>query len=335
MKRLAVALALFAAATPHQALAWGAAGHRIIGRVAAEALPEQVPAFLRTASAIQDIGEYSREPDRWKGAGRVHDKDRDAAHFVDLDDEQRLLDHATAFTASPELRSQYESLLTKAGVDPLDGGYLLYAYIDAWQQLTIDFGYWRVIVAAEARETDAQKKAWYAADRRRREELILRDLGVLGHYVGDATNPLHTTIHYNGWGDHPNPKGYTTGRIHGAIEGDFVRDHVTEAAVRAKLTPNAPCAAGPTRCALERILESNGKVEALYALEKAGGFQNGDARGRVFIAERLGLAASHLRDTVIDSWSTSATIKVGWRPVAVADVEAGKVDPYAALYGID
>ena len=34
-------------------------------------------------------------------------------------------------------------------------------------------------------------------------------MGVMGHYVGDGSQPLHTTVHFNGWvGD--NPKGYTT-----------------------------------------------------------------------------------------------------------------------------
>jgi hypothetical protein len=36
-----------------------------------------------------------------------------------------------------------------------------------------------------------------------------------------------------------------------------------------------------------------------------------------------------------DAWRLSATQTVGWKPVAVADVVAGKVDPYPALYGID
>jgi hypothetical protein len=35
--------------------------------------------------------------------------------------------------------------------------------------------------------------------------LILRDLGVWSHYVADASNPMHTTIHSDGWGEYPNP----------------------------------------------------------------------------------------------------------------------------------
>ena len=38
---------------------------------------------------------------------------------------------------------------------------------------------------------------------------IIYVMGVMGHYVGDGSQPLHTTVHFNGWvGD--NPKGYTT-----------------------------------------------------------------------------------------------------------------------------
>ena len=34
----------------------------------------------------------TREPDRWKGAGQPHDRERDTAHFVDLDDQGHVFD---------------------------------------------------------------------------------------------------------------------------------------------------------------------------------------------------------------------------------------------------
>ena len=34
-------------------------------------------------------------------------------------------------------------------------------------------------------------------------------MGVMGHYVGDCAQPLHTTKHHNGWVGE-NPHGYTT-----------------------------------------------------------------------------------------------------------------------------
>jgi hypothetical protein len=46
-----------------------------------------------------------------------------------------------------------------------------------------------------------EERAWFEADRRLREKLTLRDIGICSHYVGDATQPLHATVHFNGWGD--------------------------------------------------------------------------------------------------------------------------------------
>jgi hypothetical protein len=41
------------------------------------------------------------------------------------------------------------------------------------------------------------------------EQNIVFYAGWLGHYVADAANPLHTTIHYNGWIGN-NSQGYST-----------------------------------------------------------------------------------------------------------------------------
>ena len=109
----------------------------------------------------------------------------------------------------PRLKSEYDAALTKVGLDVNEAGWLPYAMIDAWQNLERDFAYWRVLNAAEERETDLERQAWYRADRLRREALILRDIGVMGHYVGDGSQPHHTTIHYNGW----EPVQVSIGRI--------------------------------------------------------------------------------------------------------------------------
>ena len=66
-----------------------------------------------------------------------------------------------------------------------------------------------------------------------------------------------------------------------------------------------------------------------------GGLAPGDPRGVAFAVERLAVGASELRDVVVEAWRASANRTIGWKPVAVADVLAGKVDPYPALYGVD
>ncbi len=55
---------------------------------------DELPAFLRTPGAAAEVGELSREPDRTKGAGQPHDRERDTAHFVDLDDDGHVMNAA-------------------------------------------------------------------------------------------------------------------------------------------------------------------------------------------------------------------------------------------------
>ena len=65
------ALLAVALAVPASAFAWGATGHRIIGRLGVETLPPDLPAFLHTPAASEAVGELAREPDRWKDSGKT------------------------------------------------------------------------------------------------------------------------------------------------------------------------------------------------------------------------------------------------------------------------
>ena len=49
------------------ALAWGATGHEFVSGLAAEAFPEELPAFLRTPAALADIAVFGRELDHVVG----------------------------------------------------------------------------------------------------------------------------------------------------------------------------------------------------------------------------------------------------------------------------
>lgn len=327
-----VAAALLAA--PTHALAWGSTGHRIVGEAAMKALPAEIPAFLRTRAAVAEVGELSREPDRSKGAGKIHDHERDAAHFVDLEDDGRLLGGA-AFLPLPPTRADYETALRAAGQDSWKAGYLPYSMVDRKQQLAQDFAYWRVLKAAEANPRWKAHRRWFKTDRIRREGLILRTLGELSHFVGDGSQPLHLSVHYNGWGDYPNPQGFSTARLHGPFEGDLVKDTVRARDVEAGMAPLRLCGCSPEQRTADYIQAGAEFIIPFYEMEKAGGLGQGDPRGPAFATERLAAGASELRDVIVEAWRASAEAKVGWRPVAVADVLAGKVDPYPNLYGID
>ena len=335
MKRLlALGLCALAVAAPTSLFAWGNTGHRMLGEIAIRALPAELPGFLRTPQAALDVGELSREPDRSKGAGKLHDQDRDPGHFIDLDDDGKLLGGPPMLPLAAT-RAEFEAGLRAAGLDQWKTGYLPYSIIDRYQQLTSDFAYWRVLKAAEANPAWKAHKAWFTQDRIRRETLILKSIGELSHFVGDGSQPLHVTSHFNGWGDGPNPNGYSTARLHGPFESEMVRRTVNGREVAALMTPFRSC-----QCAVEQrvadYLTATWKlVIPFYELEKAGGLKPGDPRGPAFATRRIAVGASELRDLVVEAWRASAETKVGWRSVAVQDVLAGKVDPYPSLYGID
>jgi hypothetical protein len=333
MKALLAVLLLSATAT--EAMAWGATGHRIIGRTAVQALPPELPAFVRSNDAVAAIGELAREPDRSKGAGRIHDHQRDAAHFVDVDDQGRILG-GPPLTALPPTRLDYAKALAAAGTDEIKAGYLPYALVDGWQQLVKDFTYWRILEAAERRETDPGRRAWLGEDRRRREALIVNNLGVWAHYVGDASQPHHLSVHYNGWGDYPNPRGFTQEKVHGPFEGEFTRANVTEAAVARALPAPQPCLGAIEPCVVRYLQSTYAQVIPWYELEKAGGFRPGDPRGKAFATQRVATAAGKLRDLTVDAWRASAQGKIGYRPeISVDDVVSGRADPWDALRGTD
>lgn len=334
--RLFIAAGLAAALTAAvagQALGWGASGHRVIGQLAVETLPAEVPAFLRGKKAVAAMGELAREPDRWKGAGKLHDTDREGAHFVDVDDAGLVFGVMPLADLKPT-RAEYEKALQEKGLDGWKAGWLQYSIIDGYQQLTQDFRYWRVLTAME-RRAKGKQKAWYRADRLRREQLILRDMGEFAHYVGDGSQPLHTSIHYNGWGDFPNPKGYTNDRIHSPFEGEFTARNVTLAGARAAMPAPRDCACAIEQRTVAYLARTNARTEPLYAMWTEGVFKANDPRAVDFTTRLVGDGAGELRDMIVMAWRESATGKVGWPAVAVEDVVSGKTDPWVSLLGKD
>ncbi len=329
----AAACALLALAQAPRALAWGATGHRLIGQAAAAALPPELPAFLHTPQAIEDIGELAREPDRWRGAGKTHDTSRDPGHFVDIDDNGKVLG-GPSLNALPPTRAEYEAALRAVGSDGYHAGYLPYSIVDGWQQLTKDFAYWRVLTAAIPRERDPARKAWMQHDLVRREQLILSDLGDWSHYVGDGSQPMHASVHYNGWGAYPNPRGFTQDKVHGPFEGMFVRQFVSLKAVREAMPPLKPCPQIEA-CTADYLAQTAASVVPFYEMQKAGGMAGPNPSGRAFAVARVAAGAAELRDLTVAAWEASARGSIGYPAISVEAIVKDSLDPYDALYGED
>jgi hypothetical protein len=315
---------------PQPALAWGAYGHRIINGDAARALPADLPDFLRTPEAIAEIAVLGPEADRIRGSGKTRDADYDPAHFLDLEDDGTVAE-AVKLSALPPTREAYDTALRSGppvkGVAPdqYNAGWVPYEIVDGFELVVKDFAIWRVDRFGETNGAPADH-AFFAADRRLREDLILRDIGYWGHFVADASQPLHISVHFNGWGDYPNPNNYSQSHtIHARFETAFVNAHASPEAVLPLMTPYAPSTA-PILSRVETYLATtNSFVPAVYRLEAAGAFDAGTPAAVTFTLERLAAGASVLRDLIADAYAASLDAKVGYPAVTVRDVLAGSV----------
>jgi hypothetical protein len=317
-----------------EALGWGASGHRMVSQVGMENVPAELPAFLRAPGMAEDVGELGREPDRLRGAGEVADARNGPTHYVDLEDDGRAMG-GVAIDPLPVTQRDFETKLLAKGQKPDVVGSLPYSIIEGWQRLRLDFAYWRVLVAAEKLAARPEDRAWLAGDRRRREMQIVRDLGWWSHFVGDGSQPLHISVHANGWGNYPNPNNYSTAKLHAAFEGAFVRGNIGLADLRALVRPYADCGCEIEERTVRYLKATHAQVIPLYELEKTGAFTPGNAAGKAFVAQRLADGASELRDMIVDAWRASAGMEVGYPRVAVKDIESGKVDAMPVLMGDD
>ena len=319
--RLLTVLLLLA---PGPALGWGATGHEFASGVGAEILPDEIPAFVRQPEVVAEIAVLGRELDRSKGSGDPHDKERDAGHFVSLDDARRA-GGVLALDRLPPTREAYDTILRTRNLTQYSAGYLPYSIVDGWQQLVKDFAYWRAASVGARTAADPAERAWFDTDRQRREKLVIRDLGVWSHYVGDASQPMHVSIHFDGWGPFDNPRGFSTKRgLHAQFEGAFVKTNVKREAVKEAVAPYRACTCSIWDRMRHLILASQAEVVPLYALEQKGAFTDGNTAGIAFATARLAQSASVLRDMVVDAWRASEDMGVGYPAIAVRDIEAGR-----------
>jgi hypothetical protein len=329
MKRIAafVTAALLLSSAP--AFAWEDKGHELIGQLAGSGLPATLPAFMRTMPAQYELSFLGPELDRLKGSGRAWDAENDPGHFIDLDD-NGMVAAVVSLQKLPESREAYDTALRAANTDQYRQGYSPYAILEGWQQLRDDFAYWRVDNYHATHGAD-YVRAQAATDRAIDQQLILRDAGVWGHFVEDACQPLHVTIHYNGWGNYPNPNGYTMSqKTHAFFEGTVVDRYITPGIVRPLIKPlnvTAPAALLSQDQVMAMIADYlNGSLQAvkpLYEIEKAGGFANGSPQAVTFTATQLARGAGELRDLITLAWYDSLNERVGYPYQSVRDILNG------------
>jgi len=181
-------------------------------------------------------------------------------------------------------------------------GFLPWAITENYEKLKSCFSYlktFRKYGGTPAEIANAEANALYV-------------MGVMGHFVGDGSQPLHTTKHFNGWvGD--NPHGYTTNHsFHAWIDGGYFRQtggiDVQKLAKQihpAERIKNAGEPDGLFRDAVAYIAAQNKLVEPLYILNKEGkltGEGEKGLEGRVFLDGQLVKAGQMLGDIWYTAW---------------------------------
>ena len=260
----------------------------MVNRLAASSLPTDIPAFLRSETALNEIEYLGPEPDRWRSPAEPELNAAQAPeHFIDLDAPE-------VYAPLPHQRLDFEARQLATG-NLLDrAGLLPWQSTEVWERLKAAMRQYRVILASHG-------------DTGPVEQAIIFYAGWLGHYIADGSQPLHTTIHFNGWVG-ANPNGYTTShRIHSQFETEFVAANIRLPDIQARMTPLKSIDGDIFDAYMAYLRHTNSLVEELYRLEKAGGFTGeGTPASRDFTAERLAAGASMLRDMIYTAWLESA-----------------------------
>jgi hypothetical protein len=300
---MAAAIALMPAMLVQQSFAWGLEGHMLVNRLAGEALPKDMPEFMRTPAAVYALEYYGPDPDRWRDSTEPELNVAQAPeHFIDLEWAdlvgelpRKRYDFVRALAVAQKTHPDMALTPEKVGLQP-------YVTTEMWERLKVAFRQYRELSAAHKDTKPVEAEALVIA-------------GWLGHYVGDGAQPLHASIQYNGWTG-PNPNGYTTlHKIHAQFETTFVKENVQAKDV-APLIPKEPMLLGDVFADYMKYLRhSNSLVEKTYQLEKAGGWDGaGTPESRAFVDERLAAGAAELRDMIYTAWVRSADPVPPYRP---------------------
>jgi hypothetical protein len=273
----------------------------MINKLAASGLPASMPAFLRSKAALDEIVYLGPEADRWKAEPELGAATGEE-HFIDLELADKL-------GALPHKRLDFEAEVFAAGERPEKIGLLPWQADEVWERLELAMHEYRGL-KAEGKDTYPVQQA------------IIFYIGWLGHYVGDGSQPLHTTVEYNGWVG-PDPHGYTTDhQIHYQFETAFVDANIHAPQVKALMTPVKAIQGDMFDAFVAYVRHTHTYVDEVYQIYKEGGFDGaGTPASREFTAARLADGASMFRDMIYTAWLDSAQPLPQWHP---ANVPASK-----------
>lgn len=291
------------------AMAWDYEGHRLVNQLALASLPTNFPAFVKEPAAAERIAFLAGEPDRWRNTTELTLKHfNNPDHYFDFEDlalcglkletltpfryefaGQLAIAHATQSTNFPAIDPAKDLERTRALT-----GYLPWTIAEYYGKLKSAFSYLKAF-----EESGTPEEIRNARDN------IIYIMGCMGHFVGDGSQPLHSTIHYNGWvGENPNR--YSTNRtFHAWIDGGFIaRAGLKADMVMPKVRTASVLETNIFPSVVRYLHAQHLLVAPLYELEKGHKLsaQKPSAEGIEFIHNQLLRAGQMLGDLWFTAW---------------------------------
>jgi hypothetical protein len=301
-------------------LAWDYEGHHAINQMALAALPSDFG--IQLTPALQDrIAFLAGEPDRWRNMPDLPLKQYNGPdHYIDLED-LKLYD-LTPETL-PIMRYDFVTDIVKArlahperfpAIDPDKdadhtrelAGFLPWAITENYEKLKSDFTVFKVMKnhgGTPEEIANAQADCIYV-------------MGVMGHFVGDGSQPLHTSKYFNGWDPNDNPNGFTTRTtFHAWIDGGYFKkiggikvDKLISQIQPATAIPNADDQQAFFQSIVNYLVDQNKFVTPLYQMDKDGeltGVGDKGMQAEPFLEGQLVKGAQMLGDIWLTAWQQS------------------------------
>lgn len=331
--------------------AWDYQGHRIVNQVALASLPGDFPRFVQEDAQAERIRFLAGEPDRWRNVPDLPLKQSGGSwsdHFCDM---EYIPEAGLHWATVPSFR--YDFIVQFAAgraahpqnfapIDPAKNvdhtrewpGFAPWAIAEHFGRLRSGFSYLRVF---EELGTPAE------VDNARASLVYM--MGLMGHFVGDSAQPLHTTKHHDGWVGH-NPKGYSTVKgLHSWVDGGIIgKVGLRYSDLASRVTAAEPISLAPRAdgrdpmfvAMVAYLLAQHRHVEPLYVLEKAGKLGQGEKpvsdEARTFIESRLleggemlgAIWLTAFRAAVPDTYLRAMLIR---RQAAAAPPQPGRSSP--------
>ncbi len=315
MKKTMFALAVAVGGFTFNAGAWDYEGHHAVNELALASLPSDFGIQLTPALKTR-VAYLAGEPDRWRNTPDLPLKHVNGPdHYFDLED----IDLCGLTPATlPPLRYEFLATLVKARTahpekfpaidDAKDAdhtreldGFLPWSITENYEKLKSDFSTLKAmrLYGTSVEIANAEADCVYV-------------MGVMGHYVGDGSQPLHTTKQFNGWVG-ANPKGFSTSnKFHSWIDGGYFKktggikvDQLVGKIQTATRIANAGETDGIFQDVVNYIVDQNKFVEPLYQMDKDGQLSGKDDKGmqgRPFLDGQLIKGGQMLGNLWLTAW---------------------------------